>query len=114
MSNTFLQNTPLQFHVHPSKMIPVRIGWMRSYFDVVIPCQSNRLPHGISIPGMAATGYIAGGDIGKEGGFVSNPLPNIAIQINVVCFQFQAVRILKILQIPKPVTRISTREVAKF
>ena len=63
---------------------------------------------------MAAAGYIAGGDKGKKGSFISNPLPNIAVQIDMIFFQFQVLKILKILQIPKPVTRIRTREVRRF
>ena len=104
----------LQFHVDPSKMLPVRIGRVCPYFYAVFLCQGSGLQHRISIPGMAPTGDIAGGDIGKQGSLISNPLPYIAIQIDMVCFQLQLLRILKILQIPKPITRISTRDVATF
>lgn len=95
-------------------MFPVRIGRVCPDLYTVFPRQDGCLPHGISIPGMTAAGNIAGGDMWKEVSLVPNPLPYVAIQINSVRFQFQLLRILKILQIPKPVTRISTREVITF
>ena len=63
---------------------------------------------------MASAGNIAGRYNGKQQGLITNTLAYITIQVNPMHLQGQLVRILKILQILKKVTRMSTREEYPF
>jgi len=87
---------------------------MCSYLYPFLLSQMDGLGHGRRITCMAATGNVAGGDMGKQQMLITHPLPYITIEVYPMRLQNASVRILKILQILKKVTRARTRNVHRF